>query len=215
MFLDVIIFAIIAAVILLKFYNLLGTQNEVDLNLKKHHNLKDEENKSAELNKSKVNIEEQKLLDQLSETHKQKILKLKELYPVFQLQKFYNNVEKAFETVIKAFDDYDIEAIEFLTDKDAKDNFLKNIKQLKEKSEEIHIDVVSMNHKEIKDIKISRNEVQITVNFITEQIFYSKDNNGNLKSGDLSRIEEISDNWVFHKNLKDSSPVWKLISTNG
>ena len=77
----------------------------------------------------------------------------------------------------------------------------------------MNIDIVSFLEKKNKSISLKGNVCQISVNFVTEQIFYILDKDNQVIKGDKSKIERIEDNWVFEKNLKSTNPIWFLVKT--
>ena len=53
----------------------------------------------------------------------------------------------------------------------------------------------------------------MTVDFISEIITYSKNNENQIISGDPEKIKVVSDTWKFLKDQKKNSPIWLLIQT--
>jgi predicted lipid-binding transport protein (Tim44 family) len=60
---------------------------------------------------------------------------------------------------------------------------------------------------------INKNEANITVKFISEQVNLLKNSKGEVIEGDPNFIETVTDVWTFTKNLKNFDPTWALSST--
>lgn len=211
MYIDILLLAIIAGVILFKLYNVLGTETEESSQALASIMQKTMQDQNE---KPEVDAEEMQMIEGLPSAEMQKIKKVKELIPEFHLGKFMQSVERAFETIIKAFKEYDLEAINFLTDGEAAQSFKQNIENLQKDKNVLNIEIVSIKEQKVKDVKVSREEVLIEIEFVSEQVFYTKNEQGEIISGDIHKIEEIADSWVFRKDLRTNSPVWKLIAVN-
>lgn len=70
--------------------------------------------------------------------------------------------------------------------------------------------IESLNSPEISDINIVAEKVYIYVKFISEQTNITKDALGNIIEGDPDFVENISETWVFEKQLKDKGNKWLL-----
>ncbi|MDX5527349.1 MAG: Tim44/TimA family putative adaptor protein, partial [Wolbachia endosymbiont of Andrena nigroaenea] len=98
-----------------------------------------------------------------------------------------------------------------LLDKDLYDNFAEKIKHRKEVHESIIVSIVSQ---KILEIKLVKNTVFIAVYFLSEQINFVKNNEGDIISGSTSTINKVEDVWQFKKNVNSSDPSWLLVSIN-
>ncbi|MBT4989684.1 MAG: Tim44/TimA family putative adaptor protein [Rickettsiales bacterium] len=216
---DIIIFALIAIYILIKLYNVIGSD---DLQSGGIDNSKVKEASVINLSKDsgysvvkekKEDKVEKKCLEELPKDILAKIKEVKTKDKTFSVVNFLNNSEKAFELIINAFADYDTKSINLLTDEDAKTNFTSSMDEQKKLSYNINIDIISFLEKSITDISIKNNICHISILFITEQIFYIADKDNKIIKGDRTKIEKIEDKWVFRKSLKAANPIWHVVET--
>ena len=215
---DIIIFALIAIYIIIKLYNVIGSEDfDSDQGNKPGTITKVVElSKNQDyvvVNNDKDSIEDEEFLNDLTPAITESIAKIKAKDNNFLLTNFLENSEKAFELIISAFSSNDSKALKQFTSDEAQKNFIKSLDDQKSKNNTLNIDIVSFLEKKIKSISLKGNVCQISVNFVTEQIFYILDKDNQVIKGDKSKIERIEDNWVFEKNLKSTNPIWFLVKT--
>lgn len=90
-------------------------------------------------------------------------------------------------------------------------SFIDKIKHRKEIHESIIVSIVSQ---KILEIKLVKNIVFIAVCFLSEQINFVKNNEGDVISGSMSTVNKVEDVWQFKKNINSSDPTWLLVSIN-
>lgn len=88
---------------------------------------------------------------------------------------------------------------------------MDKIKHRKETHESIIVSIVSQ---KILEIKLVKNVIFIAVYFLSEQINFVKNNEGNITSGSMSTINKVEDVWQFKKNINSSDLTWLLVSIN-
>ena len=215
---DIIIFALIAIYIIIKLYNVIGSedfeseQDKNSGNMTKVVNLAKDQDYVV-VNNTKDPIENEELLKDLTPAVAASVAKIKAKDNNFLLTKFLENSEKAFELIISAFSSNDSKALKQFTSDEAQKSFIKSLDDQKSQNNTLNIDIVSFLEKKIKTISLKGNVCQISVNFVTEQIFFILDKDDNVIKGDRAKIERIEDNWVFERNLKSSNPIWFLVKT--
>ena len=131
----------------------------------------------------------------------------------FLLTKFLDNSEKAFELIIDAFSSNNPKFLKQFTSDEAQINFIKSLDDQNKLKNKLNIDIISFLEKKVSSISLKGNICQISVDFVTEQIFFILDKDDNVIKGDRSKIERIEDRWVFEKNLKSNNPIWFLVKT--
>lgn len=132
----------------------------------------------------------------------------------FSISHFIQGTSIACELIIKYYNHGDLENLKPLISKDLFNDFSKKIKQ-REKLGEIHESViVSIISQEIVEMQLVKNTLFISVKFLSEQINFVQDNNGNILSGSRSTVNKFEDIWQFSRNIHSSDPGWLLISIN-
>jgi predicted lipid-binding transport protein (Tim44 family) len=215
---DIIIFALIAIYIIIKLYNIIGSedfeseQGKGSGQMTKVVDLAKDQDYVV-VNNAKDSMENEDLLKDLTPAIASSVAKIKAKDNNFLLTKFLENSEKAFELIISAFSSNDSKSLKQFTSDEAQKSFIKSLDDQKSQNNTLNIDIVSFLEKKIKSISLKGNVCQISVNFVTEQIFYILDKDNQVIKGDKSKIERIEDNWVFEKNLKSTNPIWFLVKT--
>ncbi len=218
---DLIIFAIIAAVVAYRMYQTLGVldegekekqQEKAQTIIKVKSAKKVEEKPAEELQEDNSELLEldKKYLNLLSASQAGNYHKIREKSSDFYLHKFIKNAEKAFELIITAFVNNDKQSLKKLTSAAISEKFSQEAEQIKSNKQKLDINLISVETQKIKDIKITADQAELTLVFLSEQISQVTDSSGQLVSGDAKKIQEISDIWTFSKDLSKKDPIWLL-----
>ena len=203
---DIIIFAIIAALVGYRLYNQLGNKrfNEVH---KKQSTLKVV--KGVSKNVVNETIETPKETGNETVENKEALQAILEKEPQFTVNYFLNGAKSAYEIILTAFKDEETETLKQLLSVEVFEQFSKAIQ---ERTAKYHWILVSDPMVSIEKIEVDKQTASITTSFYSEEIHYLEDAKGNIISGDASLSEQKSNIWTFQKKLgKDS--IWKLVST--
>jgi len=121
----------------------------------------------------------------------------------------------AYETIITDFSDSDNKLIASkpLLGKKIYDQFKEALLDRENKSEFAEITFIGINSALIKSHQKKKENLEVTVDFISEIITCIKDKNEKIISGDAKKIKTVYDTWVFSKDTRSSSPNWFLIDT--
>lgn len=214
---DIIIFAIIAAVIAYRLYNTLGAEDNNSEEVKGkvinlHPISEDDEDKSQEID-DEHNLADQLIEDKLSKINLTNIKKIIAKDEKFSSSKFLKNTEKAFEIIIESFANGQKDALNKLCKKEIATKYINEYENQKKKGNKININLIGIESASIETISVKENIANIKIKFISEQISYVTDKNNKIISGDEKKIEVIDDIWVFERNLADKSPIWLLSKT--
>ncbi len=133
--------------------------------------------------------------------------------PDFNKDLFLKGASRAFEIIIKAFAEEDLETLKFLTTKKIYSKFEEIILQRHADGQVAETDFVGFDKTEIIDAKITKTLAKISVNFISEQVNVLKDSDGKIIKGDENFVQKIDDVWTFERDLNKQSNVWLLAST--
>ena len=121
----------------------------------------------------------------------------------------------AYETIITDFSDSDNKLIASkpLLGKKIYDQFKEALLDRENKSEFAEITFIGINSALIKSHQKKKENLEVTVDFISEIITCIKDKNEKIISGDAEKIKTVYDTWVFSKDTRSSNPNWLLIDT--
>lgn len=129
----------------------------------------------------------------------------------FSLQTFIDGAEKAFEIIMKAINNNDCKPVESLLSKDLYKKLSVELQNRAQKCEIHQSTIISIKSTEIQMLDLIKNNINITIRFISERIKLIKNTTTNeIIKGDPSTIELVEDNWSFTRNIRSSSPKWVL-----
>ncbi|WP_353288862.1 Tim44/TimA family putative adaptor protein [Wolbachia endosymbiont (group A) of Pogonocherus hispidulus] len=202
---ELVIYTLLAAFIFSRLYNSLG--RSANLNLKKLTSVLDVSRSKEDVVENIESYIDSNDENSIKVTYEQILKKNKD----FSISHFIEGSSIAFELIIKYFNQGNLSQLKPLLDKDLYDNFAEKIKHRKEVHESIIVSIVSQ---KILEIKLVKNTVFIAVYFLSEQINFVKNNEGDIISGSTSTINKVEDVWQFKKNVNSSDPSWLLVSIN-
>ena len=144
----------------------------------------------------------------------QNLKKIKEAFPSFDLVDFMQKAPRAFEYIALAFAKGDKENLKPLLNEDIYKSFEKAIDERKERNETAEFSLIGFKSIKLTDAEFFGSEVELTVEFETEQTNIVKNAAGEVIVGDPTYIETVTDIWTLKKNMRSSDPVWMLTATH-
>jgi len=201
---DIILFAVIAGVLAVRLYRILGIKSKVTIE-------KNEETiqKAANI-KNKKETKEENIITEDGEG----LNYLKKLQPSFDEIDFLSGASKALPMLLEAkYKANKKVLISFLED-DIFRIFEKQILEQESKGHTIDNCEINVVDKNIQEIKIQDHIVYIRVNFKFNEKFIINNSDGSVFL-DLSKDEdEKIVAWTFLRPLSSDSPNWKLFGVN-
>ena len=215
-YIDILILAMIAIFILNRLRGVLGrrTGNETDsiksLKVDSGDRVK-ESTPDAEIlsknknKKSQINYNNDEVIN--------KNLNLLKKYETdFDLDTFLDGTKKAFEYILMSYSKDELKKLSELLEKDLFNTYSSEINQRKKKKHKLEIDIIELKEPIIKSAEISKaKSAIIKIQFESQQIQTTKNDNGEIIDGDVNQILNIKELWVFSKQLGNKSPIWKLV----
>ena len=184
LYIDIILFAVIAAVLATNLYKVLGKRTVSEKKLFK--------NKAIE-NETKDSI----FSEQVMEYSQKQIL---DLDKNFSFHNFIQGAKEAFKIIVEAFNNKKVEEIKHLVSTEVYDNFQKAIDLKNNNYETFNISSVKAS---ILNIEVVKNYANIKVKFLSSQKI--------TLNNKITNLENIKDIWTFEKDMKTNSLVWKLV----
>jgi len=130
-------------------------------------------------------------------------------------KEFLKGAEIAYETIITDFSDSDNKLIasKSLLSKKIHDQFKEALLERENKGHFAEITFIGIKSALFKTHKKVENNLEVTVDFVSEIITCIKDKDKKIVSGDSEKIKTVHDTWVFSKDIKSLNPNWLLIDT--
>jgi predicted lipid-binding transport protein (Tim44 family) len=128
---------------------------------------------------------------------------------------FLKGVKIAYETIITDFSDSDNKLTNSkpLLSKKIYDQFKLALADRESKGHFAEITFIGVNSALIKEHKIVENDLEVTVDFVSELITCIKDKDKKIISGDPEKVKKVYDTWKFAKDIRSTNPNWLLIDT--
>jgi len=130
----------------------------------------------------------------------------------FNPDAFAGQAEVAYEAIVTAFAKGDRQVLADLLSEEVYNNFMAAIDAREEAGEVMSTDLLSLKSAEITDAQLQGRNAEITVRFETEMISVTRDEDGEVVSGDPNP-HVVREFWTFARDLKSRNPNWLLITT--
>jgi predicted lipid-binding transport protein (Tim44 family) len=131
----------------------------------------------------------------------------------FSPDEFCEGASAAFEMVIQAFAAGDLKALRSLLNDEVYDNFSAAVKQRQEAEEELETTVISIKNAELLEARLEGRMAFVTVKFLSEQVNVTRDKSGEVVDGDPTQVTDVTDIWTFARNTRARDPNWTLVET--
>jgi len=130
-------------------------------------------------------------------------------------QEFLKGAQIAYETIITDFSDSDNQLTNSkpLLDNKIYNQFKEALLEREARGHFAEITFIGINSALIKEHKKVENNLEVTVDFISEIITCVKDKDKKIISGDSKKVKKVYDTWIFAKDSRSESPNWLLINT--
>lgn len=148
-------------------------------------------------------------LDSQSKSNLEKILKTCKINLPF----FLTGAKTAFEMVLKAFSNGDLITLKSLVSEKIYQDFENAINQRKQEGKLLVTNLIAIEQNQIIAASQNDNIASVTVEFISKQINYISDKNGEVIFGNKSEITEVIDKWTFKRDITSPNPNWQISAT--
>lgn len=221
MSLDIIIYAVVAAILLFRLWSLLGQRNDDEIerpnpfvapkppeqpgsntDLASDRKLSD-----APLLLKQVSVAPTSLAGSLEQIHS--------LDPSFDEKKFLQGARQALVMIIENFSHDNLTSIERLLGPDVLPHFQAAISARQASGQKMDSKVLRVVDAETVSASTIGTLATITVRFISEQENILRDSSGQVIGGDVGKVEQVTDIWTFARDTQSTDPNWILVETHG
>ena len=202
-FIDIIIFAVIAVLLVLRLRSVLGQRTGYDEQTSRGEPL---DNGSAEV----ISIESGRRSD-AGDGHGLAVLKKADRQ--FSEKQFLNGAAGAFEMILSAYTEGDVAKLKRLLSYDLLQSFTQSIQQRSSDGETLNISIDELRDLRILDAKVFDNIASVTVEFQSTQTRILTDSDGNTIEDEDTGTRDLIDIWTFERDLTLDDPNWKLAET--
>ncbi|MDA0240350.1 MAG: Tim44/TimA family putative adaptor protein [Proteobacteria bacterium] len=133
--------------------------------------------------------------------------------PGFDLKEFAAGAGGAFEMIVEAFAKGDRATLESLLSETVFDNFTRAISAREEAKETLENTLVGIRSLTGIEAYMEGKVAHVTVKIVSEQVNITRDADGEVVDGDPNHITEITDIWTFARDTSSRDPNWELVAT--
>ena len=138
---------------------------------------------------------------------------IKAVDPRFDMPEFIGGARAAFEMIVQAFADGDRKTLKQLLNAEVYENFEGAIADRETKNETLENTLIRIVSTDATEVEVEHDIASITVKIVSEQVNVTKSAAGELVEGNPNHIAEVTDIWTFSRDLRSRDPNWKLVAT--
>ena len=131
----------------------------------------------------------------------------------FNEKDFIGGAKSAFEMILTAYAEGDLPQLKRLLGYDLLQSFTSSIQSRVAAKESLSITLDELREASILYISVIDQMASITMHFHSVQIRVAKDQNGDPIASDDTGAREFTDIWTFERDLTLADPNWKLTET--
>ncbi|MDC1381967.1 Tim44/TimA family putative adaptor protein [Candidatus Puniceispirillum sp.] len=207
-FIDIIIFAVIAVLLVLRLRSVLGQRNGYEQSNGEKHvkqfDATDSNNEPTPLHPGQVGDEP---------VMAQGLDALRHIDVNFNEKEFIVGASAAFEMILTAYADGDLTQLKRLLGYELLQSFTSSIQARAKANESLNIIIDEIREVSVLNISVIDQTASITVHFHSVQKRIAKDKNGETIELDDSDTGDFTDIWTFERDLTLSNPNWYLTET--
>tara|TARA_B100000575_G_C23051514_1_gene605323 strand:- start:167 stop:829 length:663 start_codon:yes stop_codon:yes gene_type:complete len=207
-FIDIIIFAVIAVLLVIRLRSVLGQRSgyEQPQGEQPTNRFNDNENDSDVIPlHSKATDDAPVTLHGLDA--------LRQIDRNFNEKDFIGGAKSAFEMILTAYAEGDLSQLKRLLGYDLLQSFTSSIQSRIAAKESLNITLDELREASILNISVVDQMASITMHFHSVQTRVAKDKNGETIDSEDTGAREFTDIWTFERDLTLSDPNWKLTET--
>ena len=222
-FLDIILFALVAAFLILRLRSVLGRRNghegptrdpfenasRREKSDEKVVRLPDRSDKPADLEPDAM--EDGPLPE--GTPLEVGLTQIRVADPSFNINEFQSGSRIAFEMILTAFAAGDTDTLKALLSPEVFGNFSQSIRERESAGETMETTLVGIKSTDVVEAYMAGRTAHVTIKFITQQINVIRGKDGEIVDGDLSEIIDVTDFWTFARDTRSSDPNWMLVAT--
>lgn len=133
--------------------------------------------------------------------------------PGFDLNEFTAGASGAFEMIVEAFAKGDRDTLQSLLSETVFENFTRAISAREEAKETLENTLVGIRSLTAIEAYMEGKIAHVTIKIVSEQVNITRDADGEVIDGDPNHITEITDIWTFARDTSSRDPNWELVAT--
>jgi predicted lipid-binding transport protein (Tim44 family) len=134
----------------------------------------------------------------------------------FLVTEFLSGARSAYEMILMAFENGDLNEVEVFLDADVRDAFQQVINTRAEKKLKVVAEFYGIRELSLKsaDFDEKTKIAELSVAFTGELSSIVKNEEGEIIEGDAKQVKRQKDTWTFSRDLSSNDPNWLLVATS-
>ncbi|MSP06511.1 MAG: Tim44 domain-containing protein [Candidatus Fonsibacter sp.] len=187
-YIDIVLLAIVAGIIILRLRNVLGKGAEDSVIRAKKSVVVDAQFEDVNPSRAEANIN------------------LRE----FKEDTFLKGAQAAYEMIVNAFASADKKTLKDLTSPEVYKSFVSVLDERNNKKYVNQFTFIGIKKTKIENVDKKDNSYTVKTRFVSEIISCVKDVNNNVIEGSPEEIQTVNDVWSFSRDLNSDDPTWYL-----
>jgi len=201
-FVDILIFAVIAVLLVLRLRSVLGQKTGHEDPNRGQEATNQFERQPVQLHPTTMKANDGHGIDALKQADR-----------TFSEEQFLEGARAAFGMILTAYAEGDLAQLKRLLSYDLLQSFTQSIQQRASDKEALTIKLEEIKQASILNAQVFDNVASITVDFHSVQTRTITDEDGNVIEDEDTGKQELVDIWTFERDLTLSDPNWKLAET--
>jgi predicted lipid-binding transport protein (Tim44 family) len=141
------------------------------------------------------------------------LAQIKAADPAFAAQTFVDGCKMAFEMIIEAFARGDRNTLRPLLNDSVYESFSAAIKSREDAGQTHVTTLIGVRTVDLLEAQMEQRTAYLTVKIVSEQVNVTRDKDGHVIDGDPNHVAEVTDIWTFARNTRNRDPNWLLVET--
>ncbi|HET6184697.1 MAG TPA: Tim44/TimA family putative adaptor protein [Acetobacteraceae bacterium] len=141
----------------------------------------------------------------------QKLARIQAADRGFDPARFIANAEGAFRLIVRAYASGDREQLRPLVSRDVFGAFDDGIAAREKAGQTQVVEIRAIPSATIEDAELAGTLAKVTVRFVSDQVSFVRDRQGQIVSGNEA-VTELTDIWTFERDVSSADPAWKLVA---
>jgi len=222
-FIDIILFAMIAAFLILRLRSVLGRHKDSGEPQQRSQPDPFQPDQAKENGDNVISLPDHGPIEEHEEKAEEEqkpetpldigLAQIKAASADFDRTEFLVGARTAFEMIIQAFAEGDTDLLNSLLSDEVYNNFLTAIRAREAENQTLENTLVRIVNGEMLEAYMEDSRANVTVKLVSEQVNVTRDAEGEVVDGDADHISEVTDIWTFARDTKLRDPNWLLVAT--
>jgi predicted lipid-binding transport protein (Tim44 family) len=133
--------------------------------------------------------------------------------PGFDMKAFSAGARSAFEMIVNAFAGGDTTTLRPLLSDEVYERFAEAIRHRVEAKETHETNLMAIKSADVEAAELNGRTAFVTMKFVSDQVNVTRAADGKIVDGEPDHVVEKTDFWTFARNTRSQDPNWLLVAT--